>query len=265
MDRGSAARELPQRAYRVFRDAYLELWCGDCRSACSVFAADEFDLCIADPPYNQTSLQWDRWPEGWVNAIGPLISQQGSLWCYGSLRMFMDRREEFHGWKLAQDIVWRKQNGTTFHADRFRRVHEQIAHFYRGNWRDVYRDVQTTADAVAKTVTRGQSPAHTGQIRVGHYKSKKGGRRLMRSVLDVRNCHGRAIHPTEKPTQLIEPIIEYSCRKGGRVFVPFAGSGSELEAARELGCHAIGFEIDPKYCEKAKRRLQRSRRSMFAR
>jgi len=162
-------------------------------------------------------------------------------------------------------VVWKKQNGSNFHADRFRRVHEQIAQFYRGEWGDVYRDVQTTPDAVAKTVRRKTRPTHTGHIDAGHYVSQDGGPRLMRSVLEVRNCHGRAIHPTEKPTRLIEPVIEYSCPKGGRVFVPFAGSGSELEAARELGCRAVGYEINPEYCEKAADRLKRNGRSMFAR
>jgi site-specific DNA-methyltransferase (adenine-specific) len=39
-----------------------------------------------------------------------------------------------HGFKYSQDVVWEKQNGTGFHNDRFRRVHEHAVMFYRGAW-----------------------------------------------------------------------------------------------------------------------------------
>ena len=41
-------------------------------------------------------------------------------------------------WKLSQDVIWEKQNGTGFTTDRFRRVHDHCLHWYRGPWADVY-------------------------------------------------------------------------------------------------------------------------------
>jgi site-specific DNA-methyltransferase (adenine-specific) len=71
--------------------------------------------------------------------------------------------------------------------------------------------VQTTPDATARTARRKQRPPHTGQIDAGHYLSHDGGPRLMRSVIYVRNCHGRAIHPTEKPSSASRNLIRTSC------------------------------------------------------
>lgn len=48
----------------------------------------------------------------------------------------------------------------------------------------------------------------------------------MRSVIYLRNCHGRAIHPTEKPSALLEILIRTSCPEGGLVGDWFAGSGA---------------------------------------
>lgn len=78
---------------------------------------------------------------------------------------------------------------------------------------------------------------------------------MQRSVIRERNCHGYADHPTQKPVAIIHPLVEYSCPIGGLVFVPFAGVGSELIAAKSLGRSAVGVEINERYCEMAARRL----------
>jgi site-specific DNA-methyltransferase (adenine-specific) len=67
--------------------------------------------------------------------------------------------------------------------------------------------------------------------------------------------HHGAVHPTEKPVELLDPLIRYACPPGGLVVDPFAGSGSTLDAARQSGRRAIGIEKHEPYAEAAARRL----------
>lgn len=236
-----------------FEDGTVQLYLGDCRDIVPTLGL-QADLVLTDCPYGETSLGWDAWVEGWP-ALAATATR--SLWAFGSMRMFLEHGAEFTaaGWKFAQDIVWEKHNGSGFQADRFKRVHEHALHWYRGEWRDQRHEVPTTADAVQRVVRTKRRPPQMGQIDKSPFVSQDGGPRLMRSVMQVRSMHGRAIAPTEKPVGILSPLIEYSCPPGGLVLDLFAGSGSTLEAARQAGRRAVGIERDEAQIEKAANRL----------
>lgn len=238
-----------------YADDSVTLWHGEFEDVLPTLTSLTFDAIIADPPYGETSLDWDRWPDGWPSAVAPFAR---SMWCFGSMRMFLDRRDEFAAWKLSQDVVWEKHNGSGFHADRFRRVHEHALHWYQGDWRAVHHEPQVTNDATARTVRSKRRPAHTGHIERTPYVSQDGGPRLMTSVLFAPSMHGKAINETEKPTALLEPLIAYACPPGGTVLDIFGGSGSTAAAARALGRKAVLIEKRESQCEKAARRLSQN-------
>jgi len=235
----------------------IELLAGDCRDVMRTLPSAHFDCCVTDPPYGDTSLAWDVQCAGWVPEMARVLKPNGSVWVFGSLRFLapLFAEMERNGFRYSQDIVWEKQNGTGFHNDRFRRVHEHAALFYRGKWGDVYHDAQFTMDARAKVVRRKTRPTHTGHIEQGHYVSEDGGPRLMRSVLHFRNEHGRAIHPTQKPVELVRRLVRYSCPPGGRVLDCFGGSGTTAAAALLDGRRAVSIELDVSYIPRQQARL----------
>lgn len=63
------------------------------------------------------------------------------------------------------------------------------------------------------------------------------------------------LHPTQKPTKLMQALIELTTTPGQFVLDPFAGSGSTLVAARNAGRHFLGFEIRDDYVKICENRL----------
>jgi DNA modification methylase len=62
------------------------------------------------------------------------------------------------------------------------------------------------------------------------------------------------LHPAQKPVAVMRHVLASLDFDGG-VLDPFAGSGSTLRAAKDLGIRAVGIEIQERYCEIAARRM----------
>lgn len=234
-----------------YSESGIEIWHGDCREILPTLTGWA-DAVITDPPYGDTSLDWDQPVKGWLDLI-----DARQVWCFGSFRFWLEHGQDFReGWTYAQEIVWEKHNGSSFHADRFKRVHELAVHWYRGPWSTLHHDTPVTLDARKRQFRRKAIPSHHhGDRGPSIYQSEDGGPRLMRSVLQVRSEHGRAVHPTQKPLGILTPLIRYSAPPGGLVLDPFMGSGSTLRAAKDCGRRAVGIEIREEFCEVAAERL----------
>ena len=78
------------------------------------------------------------------------------------------------------------------------------------------------------------------------------------SMLNEHRGHDILKHPTQKPMALTRRLIRSRIRGEGRVFIPFAGSGSECVAAQQMGVDFFAAEINPEYVEFAQKWLESS-------
>ncbi len=66
------------------------------------------------------------------------------------------------------------------------------------------------------------------------------------------------LHPTQKPVALYSWLFSWRTKPGDLIVAPYAGSGPDVLAARNLGRRIIAIECVESYCEVIKQRLVRS-------
>ena len=64
------------------------------------------------------------------------------------------------------------------------------------------------------------------------------------------------IHPTQKPVALYAWLLNTYAKPGDKILDTHVGSASSLIACYRLGFEYVGFELDPVYYEKARKRIE---------
>ena len=57
---------------------------GDMRELIATSPDNSVDCVLADPPYGETSLTWDKRVAGWPALVRRILKPSGSLWVFGS-------------------------------------------------------------------------------------------------------------------------------------------------------------------------------------
>jgi DNA modification methylase len=164
------------------------------------------------------------------------------------------------GFKISGCIVWRKDALVLGRSD-YQWQHEPILYGWKpGSAHRWYGGRKQTT-----ILDMGASPfAPTGdgrwQITIGDRVMIVAGdvtvEEVVPSVITEARPKRSALHPTMKPTALIERLLKNNGRPGDLVFDPFGGSGSTLIAADRLGMSAVLTELDRAYCDVIVQRWQ---------
>ncbi len=212
-------------------DGQVTLYVGDCLEVTEWLAAD---VLVTDPPYGVHHS-----PRGTRGSNSPVIT--------GEIRTGRaSDRELGPGHVAARDAaltLWGPRPAVVF-----------------GSWR-APRPPRTQARLIWDRVHPGLGgvgpwrPSDDEIYLLGWPNPRGAPGPAMGTVIRCPGLRGDAKpdHPSPKPVALMEALIA-TCPPGA-VADPFAGSGSTLIAARNLGRRAIGVEISERHCEVAARRL----------
>lgn len=174
------------------------------------------------------------------------------------------------GWYLRSDIIWHKTNCLPESVkDRPTKCYEHIfllskePHYYFD-----YKAIREPLKEVSKERYKRGRSGHTkyAGTKMQHQIDKEQDNflfldqeyRRKRDVWEVSTNNYKADeHFAMFPEKLIEPCILAGSEKGGIILDPFFGSGTTGAAAKRLGRKYIGIDLNTRFCELARQRIEK--------
>lgn len=192
---------------------------GDCIELMKRLPSQSVDFILTDPPYITR----------YVDRSGrAVVNDDNADWlepAFDEMHRVLKRNSfcvSFYGWSKADLFIaaWRKAGFRIVGHLVFRKTYASSAKFLRYEHEQAYLLVK-------------------GQPSLPEFP--------LADVIDWPRATGNRLHPTQKPTEVLTPLIRAFSSRGDLVLDPFCGSGSTLVAAREIGRDFLGFELDAEH------------------
>ena len=217
--------------------------------------SDDLHLTFLDPPFNQNkdyAHHHDNLPdEAYWTWMTDICAQNYRHTADGGAINIMQREKNVAsvlnclsstGWHFQNLIIWKKMTSAVPIANGYGKHYQIIAY-----------------------ATKGKKPRLFNKLRISpplpaNYKYERENGMFVTDVWDdireltsgyfagdeaLRDDDGARFHKQQAPLALLLRIILSSTQVGDMVFDPFAGTGTTLVVAHQLGRRSIGIEIDP--------------------
>src|SRR3989344_8378346 len=246
---------------------------GDCIEKLKSIPDNSVDLIYADPPYNMSKKKglgwayskhitmqetWDVFTKDeffefnvkWVSECLRVLKHGGSLWISGSFHNIYQLGfilQHFDEIKINNSIVWFKPNSQpNIHCRFFTESTEHLIWVSKnGNGKKWKFNYQWSKQIEDPLNPKGKQTRNVWSIPLTSKKEKWAG-----------------AHPTQKPFELLKRIILSCTDEGDLVLDPFVGSGTTSAVAKYYGRNSIGIDLDKKYMDIIKKRLQKEQKTL---
>lgn len=228
------------------------------------------DLTFLDPPFNQnkdykfhndnltTEEYWQMMKEV-CQAIYDVTSTGGAIY-------FMQREKNTEevlrclretGWTLQNLIIWKKKTSAVPVAGKYGKHYQILAYATKGEKARVFNRLRISPPLPANYKYERENGLYVTDIWDDIRELTSG---YFAGDEAIRDKNGERFHKQQSPIALLLRIILSSTKVGDTVLDPFAGTGTALVTAHQVGRNSIGIEIDPKNAEQIQERLKSIRK-----
>lgn len=243
---------------------------GDMLEVCGMLPRQCADLIIADPPYNLTKSydgtlfskkkadEYEAYTRAWLEAVKPLMKDTASIYvcCDWESSLIIGRVMQ-NMFTVRSRITWQREKGRGAKKN-WKNGMEDIWFATSGEEYTFNLDAVKIRRRVVAPYRVDGKPKDWTESAGGKYRDTCPSNFWDDITVPFWSMPENTAHPAQKPEKLLAKLILASSNAGDTVFDPFLGSGSVSVAAKKLGRHYIGVEIEPRYCVWAEQRLERA-------
>lgn len=239
---------------------------GDCLELMKTIPDGSVDMVLTDPPYGTTACKWDSvipFEPMWEQ-LKRIIKPNGAIVLFGSepfssaLRMSNIKQYKY-------DWIWEKSNPANIALANIQplKYHEIISVFYNKKC-NYYKQMIPRDELGTKRLKNKNNPI---RFKGSDIQNKSGvsadydinkydeNFKNPSSVLKFKVERGK-LHPTQKPVALLEYLIKTYTQENETVLDFTMGSGSTGVACKNTNRSFIGIELDEKYFNIARHRIE---------
>ena len=243
----------------------IDLRQGDCLELMKDIPDKSIDMILCDLPYGTTACKWDiviSFDKLWEQ-YNRIIKDNGCVALFGSepfasyLRMSNIKNYRY-------DWIWIKERGMGFNYahNQPMRMNENILIFYKK-----LPKYECKGELLEKPYTHtlpihispSQPISYSNLNEDGTRQYKTYTHAMKKNVLYFNKVPNKqCVHPTQKPVDLLEYLIKTYTNENDRVLDNCMGSGSTGVACVNTNRNFIGIELDEKYFNIAKERINKT-------
>ena len=243
------------------------LYNNDCFTAFSHIPDQSIDLVCVDPPYGTTAIEWDKtldFAKMWAE-LERIVKPKGNIIIFGSQPFTSLVVASKIDW-FRHELIWNKNKCGSPGLAKYRpqKVHENILVFSKESG-GTYNPIMEEGEPYKREAKDKEKGYGTGRNshNYGFSNNKpflggeNHGTRYPKSILHAsRNFSAQqTVHPTQKPTNVLNWLIMTYSNPGDTVLDFTMGSGSCGVSAKLTGRNFVGIEMDQGYYNIAQERI----------
>lgn len=253
---------------KVVRRSGCEIITADCRDWLATYSGPQFDLVMADPPFNfdrpygvwndnLPAHDFQQFTREWIVACDAHLRPGGAFWVNIPDELVMDVHIQLSSLRYERInwCLWHYRFGQNTEG-RFIRSHTHALYFVKPGGRRTWNPKAVLEDS--------DRASKYNDKRTFEKKSGENGKRVPLDVwsgegfarVQGNNAERRSSHDNQLPEVYLERVIRSCSNPGDLVLDPFVGSGTTPVVARVLGRRFVGTEIDPAHAESARERVR---------
>jgi len=221
------------------------------------------DLIVADPPYYQVlKNDWDNqwktendyynWCKQWLEEFRRIIKPNGSIYIWNwfdnicSIGHFAKKE----GFIIRNLIAWNRGGGRE--RNNWGSKKEDLLYLTKTN-NPIFNleNIMLSADDPSRKMSKQawERGKYERKGRKNYNEEKINPSNVWYDSLIASNSKEKVNHPSQKPLSICNRIIKASSNENDLVYIPFAGSGSEIESCIKNNRNYIATETNKQYID----------------